>query len=129
MRRCDLQEEPVEGGDIISSEAVANRRAVSLCRDQPGVFEGLKMRRGGGHLEAGCLRELDDAPWTLRQQLDQLQALAVPERLPVAGELLEQRWPQLLLTHNHLLHSSIALWNTTTMRLRRTHRSAKGGRA
>jgi hypothetical protein len=59
--------------------------------------------RGGGQVQAGCLRQRLDRALALGEQVEQFQALSAAERLAGAGEGVVQRGLPFRVSHE-LLH-------------------------
>lgn len=86
----DLAQPQPQRGEVVAGHGVLDRGAVTGGAHQTGSFERLKVRRRRGQPETGGVGELGDGTRTVRQQVQQLQALAVAEGLADACELLEQ---------------------------------------
>jgi hypothetical protein len=88
--RSNVAQLRVEHGDGGVGEPVADRCALPGGGDEPRLLEGLQMRRGRRQAQTGGHGEIGNAAGSLGQQIDQLEALAVAQRLADPGQLLEQ---------------------------------------
>lgn len=79
----DLAQEAVEGADVVAGEALVDPYAFAAAGDEPGLLEGLQVRRGGGQVQSGRLGERVDRALTLRRQVEQSQAFPLISALPV----------------------------------------------
>ena len=82
-------------------EAVVDGGARPARLDEPAAAQRLQVLGGVGHRQAGLAGELVHAPLALREQLDELEAVRVGERLGHARELFEERTLDVRMMHLH----------------------------
>jgi hypothetical protein len=88
-------------------DPVEEPRAISANGDEPRLFERLEMGGGGGQVQSGCDGQRVHRALCLRQQVEQLQALAVAQRLADPRELLKQGGLEVHVTHVGVLQTSM----------------------
>ncbi len=72
---------------LVAGQPIVDPRPLSARLDQPGLREDAQVLRAVGDREPHLLRQVLDAPLTLRQQVEHLQPPRAGQRLPDPGEL------------------------------------------
>jgi len=86
----DLQQQRVQGGHVPAGQPVVDAGSLAPGGHQAGLLEGLQAGRGCAQAQPGRPGQRVDAAFALGQQVQQLQALAVRERLAGDRDGLEQ---------------------------------------
>ena len=105
VRGRDRAQLRVQRGDVGVGEPVPDRRAVPRRGDQPGQAQRLQVRRRGRQPQPGGGGEVGDTARALGEQVQQLQALPVTQRLAHPRQLLEQLRLASRITHGLLQYS------------------------
>jgi hypothetical protein len=93
-------------GDVDPGQSVVDLGAVAAGSHQVRGFQCLQMRRRCGQTELAGAGQCIDGALTLRQKIEQLEALAAGQRLANAGELVKQGVLGGPITHT-ILQSSL----------------------
>jgi len=96
--RAERAEEPA---DLVAREPVVNARALLAGLHEAAPAEHLELGGGVGHPHAGGRRQRVDASFPLREQVEQLDATGMCERLAQPGELLVEHPLRLTAGHRH----------------------------
>jgi len=87
----DLSERPQELEYGVIGKLVMHKFSAPCRRHEPRTPQLLEVLGGVGDRQAGSLRQDLDAPLALSQQLEELKAVGMRERLCHSGKLGEQR--------------------------------------
>jgi len=109
-----------EEQNFIVGQAVEDARPLLSGGDQARLTQHLEMVRGIGEPHPRALTQSLDAPFALREEVEQLDPFGVRNRPAETGELLVESVLRLPPVHlHHLLHYYRSIWNTSTSELAR----------
>ena len=88
-----------ETHNVVAGEPVVDASPFPARINEMSSAQLLELRRDGGHSVPGDASELVDAAFPLREQVEELEAGRMRDRLGDSGQLLEERLLRRRLTH------------------------------